>query len=180
VREGENILHIAVKAKQDTMATVGQAIQLYKEWDVDRMFVDVIGVGAGVYDRLFEQKYPVTPVNVANKAPWQKDAKPEDGQPKLMRDHVWMQCAKWFQEQSPSFALADKDMADDLALELSSVKYKFDSAGKIVVESKQEMKARGLRSPDLADALCLTFAPEKSTSRVIAPYVMRVPIVSPM
>jgi hypothetical protein len=119
-------------------------------------------------------------VNVAQKAPWQKDAKPEDGQPWKMRDHVWMQTAKFFQEQEPSFAGCEKSTAEDLALELSSVKYDFNSEGKIVVESKQEMKDRGLRSPDLADALCLTFAPDKVVTKIRAPFVARVPIYSPV
>ena len=42
--------------------------------------------------------------------------------------------------------------------ELVSPTYTFTSTGKIKVEGKAEMKKRGLRSPDVADALCLTFA----------------------
>ena len=51
-------------------------------------------------------------------------------------------------------------MAEDSALiaELSSPTYEFTSAGRIAVESKDERKARGLPSPDLADAFILTFA----------------------
>jgi hypothetical protein len=48
-------------------------------------------------------------------------------------------------------------MAEDLAGELCSVRYMIDSSGRLVVEPKAEMKKRGLRSCDIADALGTTF-----------------------
>jgi hypothetical protein len=47
---------------------------------------------------------------------------------------------------------------DALIAELTAAIYTFTSAGKMVVESKTDMKKRGMRSPDLADAFLLTFA----------------------
>jgi hypothetical protein len=47
---------------------------------------------------------------------------------------------------------------ETLRHELVAPRYNFTSSGKVVVESKDSMKKRGMRSPDLADALCLTFA----------------------
>ncbi len=47
---------------------------------------------------------------------------------------------------------------DALIAELTAPTYTFTSTGKMVVESKADMKKRGLRSPDLADAFLLTFA----------------------
>ena len=58
----------------------------------------------------------------------------------------------------PTFKALDRDHAEDMAGELASVKYKIDSSGRLIVESKDDMKRRGLRSPDIADALGLTFA----------------------
>ena len=46
---------------------------------------------------------------------------------------------------------------EKLAVQLSSPKYSFDSADRIVIERKQDMKKRGVDSPDRADALCLTY-----------------------
>jgi hypothetical protein len=60
-------------------------------------------------------------------------------------------------DEAPGFADLPRDQAEDLAGELSSVRYGFDGSGRVVVESKDAMKRRGLRSPDLADALALTF-----------------------
>jgi hypothetical protein len=51
----------------------------------------------------------------------------------------------------------DLDPADDdLAAQLGAIKYKFTSRGQIQIESKDDMKKRGLPSPDRADALMLT------------------------
>ena len=47
---------------------------------------------------------------------------------------------------------------DALIAELTAPTYTFTSTGKMVVESKADMKKRGMRSPDLADAFLLTFA----------------------
>jgi phage terminase large subunit len=51
-------------------------------------------------------------------------------------------------------------VAEDQRLlsELSSIKYHIKSDKRIQIESKEEMRSRGVRSPDRADALTLTFA----------------------
>ena len=68
-------------------------------------------------------------------------------------DDLWLSVKEW---------LATKyvHLPDDRTLrhELVAPRYTFTSTGKIVVESKDSMRKRGMRSPDLADSLCLTFA----------------------
>ena len=53
---------------------------------------------------------------------------------------------------------------DQLLAELTGIRYSFTSAGKMKAESKDEMRRRGLKSPDLADALCLTMASDAATA----------------
>jgi hypothetical protein len=160
LRQGAVVDHIAVYARQDTMVTVGHVVQAAQAWHAAEIYVDVIGVGAGVYDRLAEvQKEgklagPVVAVNVAEAAPVRQAN--QDAQGKSLRDHLWLQTAAWLRDESPVFT-ADREYCEDLAGELSSVKYAPDSSGRLVVESKDAMKGRRLRSPDLADALTLTF-----------------------
>ena len=105
----------------------------------------VIGLGAGVIDRLRELGLPVTAVNVGESA----------RQPGFMRlrDELFWEVRRWFEAR-------DCRIVEDSALvgELCSMQYKHTSAGKLQLESKDEMKKRGLKSPDLADALALTFA----------------------
>ena len=70
-----------------------------------------------------------------------------------LRDELWFKGREWFQDRACSIP---KD--DALIAELTAPTYAFTSTGKMVVESKADMKKRGLRSPDLADAFLLTFA----------------------
>jgi phage terminase large subunit len=165
LRQGGRIEKALIRAKQDTMRTVGDAMRLKDEWRADGIYVDVIGVGAGVYDRLKEQGAPVVGVNVSEAAPKREKRPGEvDAQGHRLRDYLWLEVKDWLQEEAPSFWGVDRDIAEDLAGELASVKYKIDSSGRIVVESKDDMKKRGLRSPDLADAVALTFAPRKEVA----------------
>ena len=70
-----------------------------------------------------------------------------------LRDELWFKGREWFQDR-----LCSMPQDDALIAELTSPTYSFTSTGKMVVESKADMKKRGLRSPDLADAFLLTFA----------------------
>jgi hypothetical protein len=110
----------------------------------DQIMVDVIGIGSGVYDRLKEQDFPVIAVNVAERAS-------DSEEYARLRDELWGNAKDALQE---GLSLPDDE---ELAGQLSAPKYKFDSAGRIVIESKEDMKKRGIDSPDRADALGLTF-----------------------
>jgi predicted fused transcriptional regulator/phosphomethylpyrimidine kinase len=111
-----------------------------------RICVDAIGYGAGVADRLKEMGYPALAVNVAEQAAAKKNYMRQ-------RDELWFKAREWFMGLDCTMP-AD----DELAAELTGVKYALTQGGKIQVESKDDMKRRGLRSPDLADAFCMTFA----------------------
>lgn len=134
----------------DTMQTAGR---IYAEWldtPIEErpvtILVDVIGIGAGVCDRLSEIGLPVAGVNVAESASVSE-------QYSRLRDELWFMARKWLEKRHCK--LADDDT---LIAELSLPKYKFTSNGKLNVESKDELKKRYPQSPDVADAFCLTFA----------------------
>lgn len=167
LRVGNVVEHIKVFAKQSTMETAGKVKLYAKEWEADSIYVDVIGVGSGVYDRLAEQGLPVVAVNVSVSPPNKRKSSggrpgkkymPTDAQPFRLRDYLWMEMANWMVNDCPSFRNIDRDIAEDLAGELASVRYAIDSSGRLVVESKDAMKKRGLRSPDIADSLMVTFS----------------------
>jgi hypothetical protein len=134
----------------DTMQTAGI---VKAEWDDTRpsdrpleILVDVIGIGAGVVDRLRELKLPVRGINVSET-------------PALSHRYVNLRAELWFKAKE-WFVARDCAMPRDeeLETELVAVKYKIrDSSGKLQVESKAEMKKRGYPSPDRADAFVLTF-----------------------
>jgi hypothetical protein len=163
LRQGSRVDHINVYAKQETMQTVGCIVAVLDAWQVDEIDVDVIGLGAGVYDRLAELKRQgsiacaVVAVNVAMKAPPVRH--PADAKPRLLRDYLWLEVARWLREEAPVFAAPDRGACEDLAGELASVGYGLDSNGCLVIEDKEHMKKRLGLSPDLGDGLCCTFAP---------------------
>lgn len=109
--------------------------------------IDVIGLGAGVVDRCMELKLPVRGVNVAE-SPSVKD------QYNRSRDELWFMAREWF-ERRDVFMPQD----DALVAELTLPTFKVLSNGKKQVESKEDLKKRGVTSPDLADAFCMTFTP---------------------
>lgn len=133
----------------DIAQTSGRIVAMYETTPnflkPKEIMVDAIGMGAGVADNLRAEGLPAKAVQVSEK-PGIFDRYLR------LRDELWFKVREWFQEQ-------DVVMNDEkLAAELSTVSYEITQAGKIRVESKDEMKKRGLRSPDLADAFCLTFA----------------------
>lgn len=163
LRQGRVVDRIKIYARQDTMVTVGCVVAVLEAWQVEEIDVDVIGLGAGVYDRLAELaaqgkiRARVVAVNVATDPPVQ----PRQGEPRprRLRDYLWLEMARWLREDEPVFCADDREACEDLAGELASVTYKLDSDGCIVVEDKDSMKKRLGVSPDLADGLGCTFAP---------------------
>jgi len=165
LRDGPNVEHMRIEAKLDTMRTTGIIVNLIRKWHVNSVHLDISGgLGAGPYDRLKEmqraKKLPegllIIGVNVAEKAPHRSGLETEH-QPFRLRDYLWLEMSDWIMTGEASFSEVAKDMAEDLAGELCSVKYMIDSSGRLVIESKDMMKRRGLRSCDLADALGTTF-----------------------
>ena len=66
---------------------------------------------------------------------------------------MWYRAKEWFDGKDVTM-----DNDEDLIEELCAIRYEYTSLGKLKAESKDDMKKRGLPSPDLADAFCLTFA----------------------
>lgn len=141
----EHIAH-----KQDTMRTAGEVAKRIDEYkDEVPAVIDVIGIGAGVFDRLREQGYPVHAFDAAGKA-----HNPQRF--KNRRAEAWWAMRILFEDE-----LIDLDPEDDeLAAQLGSIKGWVDSTGRMVIETKDQMRKRGLPSPDRADAVVMsTVAP---------------------
>jgi phage terminase large subunit len=117
------------------------------------ILIDSIGLGAGVVDRLTELDLPVRGINVAESASMGE----RYGR---LRDELWFLGKEWFETRDCAIPEQD-ELIDDL----SKPRFTFLSNGKLKVEGKDEMKRRGLNSPDLADAFCLTFASRASIAK---------------
>ena len=144
VRQGRDIVAIKRFKGDDTMTTVGNVIDAIQEYKPVLTVIDEGGLGYGVLDRLTEQRYKVRGVNFGWKA-----KNPAAYLNK--RAEMWGSMREWLKTASIT---TDRLLKNDLTGPLR----KINSAGAIQIEGKKEMKARGLASPDAADALCVTFA----------------------
>ena len=132
----------------DTMQLTGAIKAEYDATDHKplEIFVDSIGLGAGVVDRLRELDLPAYGVNVAES--------PAMGAQYLnLRSELWYKAKNWLEGR-------DVRLPKDPGLkeELATVRYNYTSSGRVKIESKVELKRRGVASPDSADAFVLTFA----------------------
>ncbi len=138
---------------KDTMQTVGI---VKAEWDKTHasekpvaINVDVIGIGSGVVDRLKELGLPVVGVNVA-------EAESPNANPEIqfnrLRDELWWKGREWLERRDCKLADDDETIG-----ELTTPTYTILSNGRIQVERKDDMKKRGVKSPNRADAWLLTF-----------------------
>ena len=126
------------------MTFAGIVAREIDEFKPDGMFIDA-GRGEGVIDRLRQLGYRVMEINFGMKAT-------DSAKYANKRSEMWDRVREWL------IAGAAIPNNPDLKGELASPTYKFDAAGRLVLEPKEKMKERGLRSPDMADALALTFA----------------------
>jgi phage terminase large subunit len=145
VRQGPKVLKVIRKDTKDTMELVGWVGMEMDTWGAKVCGIDVIGLGHGVYTRLRERGYKVVPVD-ARKTPKRPDRF------KKMRDEIWWGVRERFEEGTISIP-NDQDLID----QLGSIKYAPESSGQVKVEGKKEMRARGLASPDEADAMNIAF-----------------------
>lgn len=143
-------------SKQETMATVGQVVRAIRNFKINQVNVDVIGIGAGVYDRLKEQaedlSVAVRPVDAASKAPTVKD-KGEIKYFKRLKDYLWWNLRMRLDPDGEN--PIGLPPSEKLRSQLTSIRYTIRSDGFTEVESKEQLKARGYSSPDEAEAIVI-------------------------
>jgi len=158
-RRGRKVAKIETRNKLDTMRGAGWAKQVIDTEKPARMFIDVGGVGAGVYDRLLEMGYGhvVTAINFGSE-PLEPQPVDEEGRPKggyvNRRAEMWGKSKEWLEEP----AGVDVPDIDTLQADACAPGYKYDSLTRVQLESKADIRKRGLKSPDEWDAVALTFA----------------------
>jgi hypothetical protein len=163
-RRGRKVLKVQSRTGLDTMAQVGWIKQVIDTESPKKVFVDVGGVGAGVYDRLCEQGYGengkkiVVAVNFGSR-PLEPPPLDEQGKPKggylNRRAEMWGKSKEWL-EMPSGVQIPD---SDSLHADATTPGYKYDSlSSRIQLESKDDIRRRQMQSPDEWDAVALTFA----------------------
>jgi phage terminase large subunit len=151
-----NVVHTLERWRNlDLMQLTGAVVAQYEACDHKskpaEILVDSIGLGAGVVDRLIELKLPARGINVSES--------PAMGGTYLnLRAELWHKAKAWLEKRDCKIP-----NNEDLIGELATVRYTFTSNGKIKIESKDDIRRRGLKSPDMADAFVLTFASDAAT-----------------
>lgn len=164
-RYGKHIRKVFRTAREETMHTTGRAVGFVDTTAAD-VRVDVNGLGAGVFDRLrevikerkaegHEPSWTTTPINVSTGT----KMRDKTGQLQFhrLRDWLWWNLREIL-ESGEAALPPDEQLTADLVMP----KWQINSSGKILVESKDDMRTRLGRSPDTGEAVMLAFAPEEA------------------
>ena len=160
-RQGRKLLKVESKSKLDVVAGANWLKQIIDAESPAAMFVDAGGLGAGTVDILHSWGEPynevVRAVNFGG-APMEPEEILQDGTkrpgPRNRRAEMWARSRKWLEQEGG----ADIPDSDTLQADACGPKYRYDMQQRLVLEDKEHMRARGVRSPDEWDAVALTFA----------------------
>lgn len=128
----------------DTMAFVSVIVQKFRETGADRIYVDMVGIGKPVFDRLREIE------GLEGKLVGVKAGEsPSDGISFYnKRAEMFWRMRDW---------LFSSELEGQNWIDLLDIRYKIQSDKKVKIKSKDEMIKDGIMSPDVADSLSLTF-----------------------
>ena len=148
-RRGRSCFRIESFSGLDVVEVANQATFFIRENQPKRVFVDIGGVGAGVYDILKDRGLGevVKAVNFGERALLSERYANR-------RAEMWDNLHDWLISEPQVALFYDEDLLTDLCC----VNKKYDRRGRLLLEEKDEIKKRLGRSPDKADALALTFA----------------------
>lgn len=145
-RKGNAAKVLEVVNGNNTMELAGKCVRYLKEHKNAKLYIDIIGLGSGIYDRLKEQPEVSGRVYGVNSA-----GKPRADEEFInIRMESWSNVRDWLRD-----AILEKHEG---FYELAHPKYKITSTGKLQLESKEDMKKRGVKSPNVGDALALTLS----------------------
>ncbi len=156
-RHGSKVLPLTKYRGLDTMQVAALVAERIEAIQPDCTFVDGTGLGAGVVDRLRSLNYRVIDV--------QAGAKPDDPEKYFnKRCEMWGRMRDWLRGD------VELPQDDGLKTGLTSLEYGYSAKMAIQLEKKEDMKKRGLASPDEADALAYSFAePVRAYRQILLP-----------
>lgn len=161
-RNGRNIKSIKSWQEPDTRKIAYQIRDWLNNEGSDYHFkyliIDSIGDGKGVYDSLAEMKRSGDLKNVDMVLQYKSSYEsPDKEQYDRLRDYTYSQLKRWFINEKPHFPKQYTKECEELQDELCSLTSDFTSLGKVKLDSKKDLKKRGIKSPNIADALSMSF-----------------------
>lgn len=138
------IVHISKIS--DLMATARECMRLIDDFKIkhENFFIDRIGIGGGVYARLVEKGYNVTGIK------W--SMKPKDERYLNLKAENFFETQRWLKKGG----VLNKE--DDWS-ETEVIRWKEDTGGRLKIKTKEELRREGIPSPNIMDALALSFNP---------------------
>jgi hypothetical protein len=151
VRCGGTVRETRVYREVDTVRLAGYVCEVADQYRQQQptLFVDAVGIGAGVVDQCRARGYQAQEVQAGGRA---QDAAHYANK----RAEMWDRVRQWLETRGTLDAAAPTTR--ELEAALTAPEYGYDAGGRLQIETKASMKARGLASSDVADALCHTFA----------------------
>jgi hypothetical protein len=143
-RQGLQLWDLESWQSPDLMVTARKIRDAFYMYRPDGLFIDGGGIGAGVVDALRDMDVPVIEIQFGSKA--------SDPRFLNLRAEMWMNMHHWIRRGG---RVPD---STELKQELTAPLHFTNDKGQTQLESKEDLKKRGMRSPDLADAVALTFA----------------------
>ena len=148
-------LPIEVLYGYDTMRTASKVAQVFLTHSASVVMIDSGGVGGGVVDRLRQLHIPVIEVDFGSSP---DGTNPDDGAKYAnKRAEIWGGMRNWL-SRGGSIPERIPGVETTLVDELTAPNYGLNNNEAIQLESKKEMRRRGIKSPNVADALACTFA----------------------
>lgn len=145
LRQGNFARVITKNTTDNLMEVVGMGRDMAGKYGVDEsnIFLDATGMGAGVYDRFLELGWNIQGINLAEKAV-------NDEKYINIRAEAYFELLAWI--KAGGMLKRDTDF-----LQLADIRYKMRDNGKLKIIDKESLRKKNIASPDVADALMLTF-----------------------
>jgi len=152
IRQGNKVLDIVTWGHQESTYTAGRTANLIKEYKPVRTYVDVVGLGAGVYDILKKEigeEYKIVEF--------------DSGKPALDTERYLNRRAEGWWDFNRKLSDGELDLPNNgkLKAQLADIRYTYNTKGLLQIESKEDAKDRGSKSPDVGDAVMMTFSKKK-------------------
>jgi hypothetical protein len=162
-RWGSNLMSVKTWQQEDTRKIAYEVRDWLnsegKQYKFKFIAVDAIGDGKGVYDSLREmhESGDLKNLEVVFQYKSSYEANNKERFDRL-RDESWSKMRDWFINEKPHFSRQYTNQCEELREELVGLTSDFTTHGKLKLESKKDLRKRGIKSPNIADALGMTFS----------------------
>ena len=156
IRQGNKVLDTITWGHQESTYTIGRTARLIKEYRPARTYIDVVGLGAPVYDVLKKE--------IGEEF---KILEFDSGKEPLDKERYLNRRAEGFWDFNKMLVDGKLDLphSDKMKAQLADIRYTYTTKGLLQIESKEDAKDRGSKSPDVADAVMMTFCKKRGGSK---------------